>query len=91
MSSAAEMTDDPSVLVLDVDGVRVENLAEYRQAPKKCFDMGVHSEPKVRIFPSAANGYYVMLKPLPVGRHVLNFGGVLSDMIQAVTYTLDVE
>ncbi len=41
--------------------------------------------------PSAANGYYVMLNPLPPGKHEINFGGILPDMAQAVTYTLIVE
>ena len=91
MNSAASMTDDPFALVLEVDGVRIENLVAYRQATKKCFDMGVLAEPKVHVFPSAANGYYVMLKPLSPGEHVLNFGGILASMIQAVTYTLEVE
>ena len=42
-------------------------------------------------FPSAANGYYVMLRPLDPGTHTLNFGGVLPGMMQAITYTLHVE
>ena len=53
--------------------------------------MGVLSKPAYHVFPSAANGYYVMLRPLSPGKHVLNFGGVLSEMSQAVTYTLTVE
>jgi hypothetical protein len=53
--------------------------------------MGARSDPPQRIFPSAANGYYVMLKPLAPGKHVLNFGGRLPGMSQAVTYTLEVE
>ncbi len=32
-----------------------------------------------------------MLKPLPPGTHVLNFGGALPGMLQAVTYTLIVD
>lgn len=42
-------------------------------------------------YPSAANGYYVMVNPLPPGKHEINFGGILPDMAQAVTYTLIVE
>lgn len=53
--------------------------------------MGAFAEPKYRVFPSAANGYYVMLRPLSPGEHVLNFGGMLPTMSQAVTYTLLVE
>jgi hypothetical protein len=90
-SSAASMTNDVSALILDVDGVRVSNLVSYRQATPRCFDMGARKDPKVRVFPSAANGYYVMLRPLSPGTHTLNFGGALPDMLQAVTYTLEVE
>lgn len=88
---AKSMTDEPSNLILDVDGHRLEGLARHRQATKDCFDMGALAEPKYRIFPSAANGYYVMLRPLSPGKHVLNFGGRLPGMSQAVTYTLFVE
>jgi hypothetical protein len=90
-ATAAAMTDNPSALILDVDGIRVEALARYRQATTSCFDMGALRTVRVAIYPSAANGYYVMLRPLSPGRHVVNFGGELPGMLQAVTYTLDVE
>lgn len=86
--TAKAITDHPSYLVLEVDGHRVEHLASYRQATAQCFDMGSLASPPYRVFPSAANGYYVMLRPLARGKHVLNFGGVLPDISQAVTYTL---
>ena len=89
--TAKSMTDQPSNLVLELDGRRIDDLARYRQATTECFDMGALAEPKYRIFPSAANGYYVMLRPLSPGKHVLNFGGRLPGMSQAVTYTLFVE
>jgi hypothetical protein len=91
VASAKSITDHPSFLVLDLDGRRVEGLAKHRQATSECFDMGELANPPFRIFPSAANGYYVMLRPLSPGKHVLNFGGVLPGMSQAVTYTLLVE
>jgi hypothetical protein len=88
---AASMTDDPTALILEVDGVRVENLAVHRQATIECFDLGALTRDKIHVFPSAANGYYVMLRPLSPGRHTLNFGGALPSMLQAVTYTLEVK
>jgi len=91
MSSASAMTNDVSALVLDIDGVRVPDLASYRQATTQCFDMGARTEGRIKVFPSAANGYYVMLKPLSPGKHEINFGGALPSMLQAVTYTLEVE
>jgi hypothetical protein len=89
--TAREITDQPFNLILDLDGRRIEDLASYRQFTTQCFDMGARAEPKHQIYPSAANGYYVMLRPLSPGKHVLNFGGALPGMSQAVTYTLIVE
>ncbi len=89
--SAAEVTDDASGLLLDVDGVRFPDLVRHRQATRDCFDIGALTQPRTRVYPTAANGYYVMLRPLAPGRHTLNFGGVLPSMLQAVTYTLMVE
>lgn len=88
---AKAMTDNPEMLVLDMDGQRFGSLETHRQATRQCFDMGAKTPQKYRIFPSAADGYYVMLPPLSLGKHVLNFGGALPSMLQAVTYTLDVE
>lgn len=91
MSTAARMTDQVSNLLLEVDGVRYPDLNIHRQPTRSCFDLGALAEPKARIFPSAANGYYVMLRPLSPGTHTLNFGGILPSMLQAVTYTLIVK
>ena len=89
--SAARLTDHATGLVLEIDGVRTPDLMTHRLATSECFDIGVLVEPKVRIFPSAANGYYVMVRPLASGTHTLEFGGVLPDSLQGVTYTLIVE
>lgn len=89
--SAAYRMEGASALILDVDGMRSPNLMAHRQATKRCFDLGARTDEKMSMFPSAANGYYVMLKPLSRGKHEINFGGALPDMLQAVTYTLEVE
>jgi hypothetical protein len=91
MSSAAQMTEHPSGLLLEIDGVRAPELFSHRLATRECFDIGLLSESRVRVYPAAANGYYIMLRPLPPGTHVLNFGGALPSMLQGVTYTLTVE
>ena len=89
-NTAAGITDNPSALVLDLDGKQVKDLVPYRQATE-CFETQSLKNRKVWVYPSAANGYYVMLRPLSPGKHTLNFGGILPDMMQAVTYTLEVE
>lgn len=88
--TAARITNEVSGLLLDLNGKRTDNMAAHRQATG-CFNVGSLATPPATIYPSAANGYYVMLNPLPPGKHQLNFGGVLPSMQQAVTYTLIVE
>jgi hypothetical protein len=90
-STAARMTDGVSNLVLRIDGEPYAALVRHRQATRECFDIGELATPPVRIYPSAANGYYVMLRPLRPGTHVVDLGGILPSMAQAVTYTLIVE
>lgn len=90
LHDVASLTDDPSMLVLDINGTRIEQLASFRQATK-CFNLAGRSTAKQVGFFAAANGYYVMLKPLAPGTHVINFGGALPSMLQAVTYTIVVE
>jgi hypothetical protein len=77
--TARSITDNPSILVLEVDGERLTGLERQRQASPECFDMATASTDS-KIFPSAANGYYVMLAPLKPGTHTINFGGILPAM-----------
>ncbi len=86
MSRAARLTQSPSALVLEINGVRIEDLESHRIATKGCFQLAGNDSPL-----GAGNGYYVAVAPLPPGVHVLNFGGILPGMSQAVTYTLVVE
>jgi hypothetical protein len=83
------VTEDVSSLVLELDGKLIENLEVHRQATSACFDLAELAGGGV--VPSAANGYYIMLRPLSRGTHTINFGGVLPGMSQAVTYTLLVQ
>jgi hypothetical protein len=88
---ARDTTDNPSALILEIDGVRITGLEQQRQATPECFDMAAKANTGYKVYPSAADGYYVMLAPLKPGTHVINFGGVLPSMVQAVTYTIVVK
>jgi hypothetical protein len=83
--SAAAATDDVSSLVLELDGKRFTGLEAHRLATVGCFDLNARDGGGV---PAAANGYYVMLEPLGIGKHSISFGGRTEAMSQAVTYTL---
>ncbi|WP_431052347.1 hypothetical protein [Roseateles sp. L2-2] len=89
--TAARVTNGAEMLVLEVDGVRYGDLQRHRQASPECFNAWARHPSGARLFPTASNGYYVMLKPLTRGRHTINFGGALPRMSQAVSYTLIVE
>lgn len=84
-ASAAIATNAPSALVLEIDGRRFEGLQAHRLA-SPCFSRVPGQMPD-----AVAHGYYAAVRPLPRGRHVLNFGGVLPTLAQAVTYVVTVE
>jgi hypothetical protein len=88
-AQAAAMTEQPAALVLELDGKIFKDLSAHRQATQECFDLAERVGGGVT--PTASNGYYIMLRPLNRGTHTLNFGGILPEMTQAVTYTLNVE
>lgn len=82
---AAQFTRSPSALLLDVNGKRFNGLTAHRQATQRCFRVADDDDTL-----AAANGYFVALGPLKPGRYTLNFGGILPELSQAVTYTLEV-
>lgn len=88
---AKRAMDGANSFIVDLDGHRISGLEKHRFATTKCFDLGALTDDREPIFPSAANGYYVMLKPLTPGKHVLNFGAAAPGLVQAVTYTLFVK
>lgn len=89
--TAREMTDNPSLLILEIDGKRYSGLERHRQATVGCFDLAALTSAAGAAFPSASNGYYALLAPLSPGAHVINFGGILPSLALAVTYRLIVQ
>jgi len=83
---AARQTPATSTLLLEVNGRRFRGLDAHRQATRRCFHV-VDDDDTL----AAGNGFYVALGPLKRGRYTLNFGGILPEQSQAVTYTLDVD
>jgi hypothetical protein len=53
-NTARSITDDPSVLVLDINGTRIVQLERHRQASPGCFDMGARAAPRRRCKTRAA-------------------------------------
>jgi hypothetical protein len=78
-----------------IDGVPVQNLDRYTfLSPLFSFsvpDDNVLGVPSGEGF-SVSNGVYLMLAPLPVGQHVIHFGGTFADFAFSldITYVIDV-
>lgn len=83
-----------------IDDHKFVNPAFYRQASDKCFDLaarapGVDKYP--RAYPAATDGYWIMLKPLSVGKHHIAFRAEYTNpsedyglMIQDIVYDINI-
>ena len=69
--SAAVNNDRLGSAIVLIDGVRVTNVAQYRVRSKGCFPLIAGNEESE---PTAADGYWLLLKPLSPGQHTLTIG-----------------
>lgn len=98
----AALNNDAALdLFADIDGAALPHLKQYRIASEQCFDVFARVPPpqdSYKAYPSATDGYWLLVGPLASGRHVLKFGGRynrnLGDfgrMVQDIEYVLLVE
>lgn len=78
-ASAARNNDSTLDIFIELDGIQSWNPASTRIQSPECFDLlgkvpREYNPPK--IYPSATDGYWVMLKPLSKGTHKLKFQAV---------------
>jgi hypothetical protein len=85
------MTDEPMGLFAELDGRSFGRLDEHRVASDGCFDLAARAQGAPKMEPSASDGYWLALPPLPKGKHTLRFGGSLPSLRQDLVYTLIVE
>ena len=65
-------------LTVNVDGVEFEDLESYR-AQSDPFDFYMRlREPQAAKGPAISDGYWIMLAPLSVGEHTVEFGGIMD-------------
>jgi len=98
----AALNNDTAIdLFASLDGVGIPGIEKQRVKTEKCFDV-FERVPKSagapNAFPSATDGYWLLLQPLPKGRHTLTFGGKYNRespdfgrMVQDIEYRLTVE
>jgi hypothetical protein len=76
-------------LFAEIDGMPVPNLFDYRElSPLFSFNAATDNPFSVPPGPSGnavSDGYWLMLEPLGIGTHTINFGGGISDI-----FTVDV-
>jgi hypothetical protein len=98
-ASAAVNNDHLVSAVVLIDGVQVRNVASYRVRSEGCFPMYPKLPEDDRyITPVAASdGYWLMIEPLPIGRHTITVGanygapeGGYHHMVQNFEYVLQV-
>lgn len=100
-AQTAENNDRYVYLAVELDGIPVPDLLQTRIAPKACFDLARRAPPaleKRSFFPTATDGFWLMLPPLSAGEHHLSFrafytndGAAWGDAIQNITYDLQVQ
>jgi hypothetical protein len=97
----AAMNNDTALdLFVELDGVAVREPGQFRVSTEECFDVfdwaPAESKPYIA-FPSASDGYWILLRPLAPGKHTLKFGGRYKNrgvaygrMLQDIEYEITV-
>jgi hypothetical protein len=99
-SKAAMNNDYLRSFVVNIDQHKIVNPVFHRYSSPDCFDL-LGKPPKnpqsPTVYPSATDGYWVMLKPLPLGKHTIKFRAKYHNpeqaygmMIQDIEYQIDI-
>jgi hypothetical protein len=97
-SVARSLIEDANDLFAIIDGVPVSDIDRFYTESKvfKAFlpegslfsDFGLDG---ARLFPCVDAGYYLMVRPLPIGSHTIEFGADFGDFVVDVTYHITIE
>lgn len=96
---AAVNNDEALDLFVELDGVPISDVKRFRAKTEACFNVFERAGPKApSAYPSAADGFWLLLPALPRGKHVLEFGGRYTNgvsaygrMVQDIEYELLME
>jgi hypothetical protein len=100
-ATVAANNDHLGSVSITIDGQEVSHIERFRQSTPRCFDafpVAPYLDRAKSWFPAATDGYWLMLRPLPVGVHVIsvratydNPGSAFGDLEQVFEYQLQVE
>ena len=79
-----------SRLTMTIDGRPVEDLANHRLPTGECFALDARQGSGSGAKGAVADGYYVMLQPLPPGPHTIAVGARFDGTSLSTTYHLDI-
>jgi hypothetical protein len=78
---AALNNDELLSIEVELDSIKASNPAQTRISSEKCFDLlslVSRDQNPPKVYPSASDGYWVMLKPLSKGVHSLKFNAMYN-------------
>jgi hypothetical protein len=97
---AARNNNDFTYIRVVLNDTQLENAERFRIAPDECFNIYERVPQEYAApsgSPSATDGYWIMLRPLPPGTHTLEFKAFYTnptskygDMVQNISYELTV-
>jgi hypothetical protein len=87
---AADNLQHVNGLAMTIDGKPVDDLQGHRQASGGCFALGLRQVPRLAAKGAVADGFYVMLRPLPAGAHTIVVQARFDATPLSTTYRLDV-
>ncbi|TAN70918.1 MAG: hypothetical protein EPN17_03250 [Methylobacter sp.] len=101
INNAALNNDTALDLFVELDGIAMSDVKNYRAKTKECFNI-FERVPKefdpYNAFPSASDGFWVLLKPLSKGTHTIKFGGrynrtsgAFGRMVQDIEYQITIK
>lgn len=88
--AADNLTRHVGAISMSIDGLRIDNLESHRLATGTCFALGARQVPHVAAKTAVADGWYVMLAPLPAGPHTIAIESRFDATPVSTTYRLDV-
>ena len=80
-----------SRLAMTIDGVPVDNIDGHRIPTNDCFALGLRQVPRLTAKTAVADGWYVMLAPLPAGAHTIVVTSRYDETPLSTTYHLTVQ
>lgn len=98
--AAAINNDYLKFIDVQVDGVDIPSMKEHREVSPGCFNVFAKIPEAVKAppgYPAASDGFWIMLQPLPLGRHTIHFraaydrpGSPYGDLTQDVSYDIEI-